>query len=116
MKRSNEPFFWLLFGVGGMLAALIGPVLILVVGILAPLHWLVPAKTLTYQQAYAFAAHPFGKLVVFAVIALLLWHGVLRMGETLRDFLDLRGAAPQAALRGLALLGTGACIWLLAVL
>ena len=39
MKRSNAPIFWLLFGAGGMLAALLGPVLVAITGIAVPLGW-----------------------------------------------------------------------------
>ena len=33
MKRSNAPIFWLLFGAGGMLSALLGSMLIFITGI-----------------------------------------------------------------------------------
>jgi fumarate reductase subunit D len=33
MKRSIAPIFWLLFGAGGMLAALTGPALVLITGL-----------------------------------------------------------------------------------
>ena len=36
MKRSVAPVFWLLFGAGGMLAALTGPALVLITGLAAP--------------------------------------------------------------------------------
>jgi len=36
MKRSNLPIFWSLFGAGGTLAALLGPVLVFITGIAAP--------------------------------------------------------------------------------
>ena len=33
MKRSNKPIFWSLFGAGGLLAALIGPMLVFLTGV-----------------------------------------------------------------------------------
>jgi len=38
-KRAIAPMFWLLFGAGGMLAALFGPALIILTGIMAPHGW-----------------------------------------------------------------------------
>ena len=48
MKRSNEPIIWLLFGAGGMLSALVGPVLVLITGLLVPLG-ILPKDTMSYQ-------------------------------------------------------------------
>jgi fumarate reductase subunit D len=31
-KRSNAPIFWGLFGAGGMIAALVGPMLVFITG------------------------------------------------------------------------------------
>ena len=39
MRRSNAPVFWLLFGAGGMLSALLGAALVSITGIAAPLGW-----------------------------------------------------------------------------
>ena len=36
-KRSNAPIFWGLFGAGGMIAALVGPMLVFITGIAVPL-------------------------------------------------------------------------------
>jgi len=110
MKRSNEPFFWLLFGAGGMLAALIGVGLVLVTGLLGPLGLIVPARALDYAHVHALAANPLGKLAIFGVIALILWHSVHRMGEVLHDAAHLHAAVP---LRVVALVATLACGWLL---
>jgi fumarate reductase subunit D len=85
VKRSNEPVFWALFGAGGMLSALIGPVLIFVTGIAVPLGLLLPEKTLRYERVLAFAQHPLGKLALLAVIALFLFHGCHRMLHSLHD-------------------------------
>jgi len=37
IKRSNKPIFRALFGAGGMLCALFGPVLVFIAGIAVPL-------------------------------------------------------------------------------
>ena len=89
MKRSNEPIIWLLFGAGGMLSALIGPVLVLITGLLVPLG-ILPKDTMSYQRVLAFLQNPVGKLALLAVISLFLFHGVHRFVTTLNDY-GLRG-------------------------
>ncbi len=90
--RSIAPLFWLLFGAGGMLAALFGPALIVLTGILAPQGW---GIRLDYAGALAFAQHPIGKLVLLAVVALFFWHAAERIFLTLKDM----GAGSVLALR-----------------
>lgn len=84
-KRSISPLFWLLFGAGGMLAALFGPGLILVTGIIIPHGWGVPSSFDSYANALWLARNPLGKLVLFGVIALLFWHAAERAFLTLHD-------------------------------
>ncbi|MGJ4940395.1 fumarate reductase subunit FrdD [Bradyrhizobium sp. HKCCYLS1011] len=84
-KRSISPIFWLLFGAGGMMAALIGPGLIIITGIMIPHGWGVPESFDSYASALAFARNPLGKLVLLAVIALLFWHAAERAFLTLHD-------------------------------
>ena len=86
MKRSNAPIFWSLFGAGGMLSALIGPVLVFITGIAVPLVWLLPGDFLNYEHALAFAHHWAGKAFLLAVISLFLWHGVHRIYHSVHDF------------------------------
>ena len=62
MKRSNDPIFWLLFGAGGMLSALIGAVLVFVTGIGVPLAFLVSQDLMRYQHMLDFAQHWLGKI------------------------------------------------------
>ena len=75
MKRSIAPIFWLLFGAGGMLAALTGPALVLITGLAAPTGIGVSPSFMSFARATAFAEHPLGKLFLFGVIALFVWHG-----------------------------------------
>ncbi|NJO54574.1 MAG: fumarate reductase subunit D [Bacteroidales bacterium] len=113
LKRSQEPIFWLLFGGGGTLAALVGVVLIVITGILVPTGTGLSLETMDYAAMRAFAGTAFGKLAIFLVISLLLWHGVHRMAATAHH-IGLCGIGPaQIALRGFAALATAACAFLL---
>jgi fumarate reductase subunit D len=85
MKRSVAPIFWLPFGAGGMIAALIGPALVLITGLAAPTGVGLSPGFMSYARASAFAHHPLGKLVLLGVISLFLWHGAERIYLTLRD-------------------------------
>ena len=85
MKRSIAPVFWLPFGAGGMLAALTGPALVLITGLAAPTGIGISPGFMSFTRASAFAQHPLGKLVLFGVITLFVWHGAERIYLTLRD-------------------------------
>ena len=84
-KRTIAPVFWLLFGAGGMLAALFGPALILLTGIMIPHGWGVPEGLGSYANALAFARNLVGKLILLVVIALFFWHAAERLFLTLHD-------------------------------
>ena len=105
MKRSNEPIIWLLFGAGDMLSALVAPVLVLITGLLVPLG-LLSKDVMSYQRVLAFAHNPLGKLVLLAVIALFLFHGVHRFVTTLNDYGLRGGHATMALFVGIATLLT----------
>jgi fumarate reductase subunit D len=105
MKRSNKPIFWSLFGAGGMLSALIGPMLIFITGIAVPMG-LLPRETMSYERVLALAQNGFGKLAILAVIGLFLFHGLHRMYHCLHDFGIHVGPGIKAACHGFAFLGT----------
>ena len=113
MKRSHEPVFWSLFGAGGMLSALTGCALVFVTGIGVPLALLLSPDLMQFGNMQAFAGHWLGKLVIFAVIVLFLWHAMLRILLLLHDFGLGGGAATRLAGNGLALLCTLATAYLL---
>ena len=115
MKRSNKPIFWSLFGAGGMLSALVGPALIYVTGIAVPSGTMSEA-TLAYERVAAFAHSGFGKLALFLVISLFLFHGCHRMYHCLHDFGIHVGPGLKAAFHGFAAAGSAAALYLLLAL
>lgn len=106
MKRSNKPIFWSLFGAGGTLSALIGPMLVFVTGIAVPLGFLLPRDTLAYDRVHAFAQTAFGKAALLVIVALFLFHGVHRMYHTVHDFGVHVGPWRKALFHGAAAVGT----------
>jgi succinate dehydrogenase subunit D len=114
MKRSNKPIFWSLFGAGGTLAALLGPMLVFVTGIAVPLGFLLPRELMSYQRMLAFAQNGFGKLAIVVVIALFLFHGLHRLYHCLHDFGIHVGPVLKAFFHGCAIAGTLAAIALVA--
>jgi fumarate reductase subunit D len=90
MKRSNAPIFWSLFGAGGMLSALLGPMLVFITGIAVPLGLLLPQDLMSYPRMLAFARNWAGKGFLFAVIALFAWHAAHRIFHSLHD-VGIRG-------------------------
>ena len=81
MARSNKPILWLPFAAGGLVAALIVPVLILITGVLVPMGVL----QLPYEKMAAFAHNPAGKLILFGAVALPAWHAAHRLRMTAHD-------------------------------
>lgn len=114
MKRSNKPIFWSLFGAGGMLSALIGPMLIFITGIAVPSGILLDTQAMSYGHALAFARNGFGKLAIFIVISLFLFHGLHRMYHSVHDFGVHVGPGLKALFHGLAIAGSLVAAYLLA--
>lgn len=106
LKRSNAPIFWALFGGGGMLSALLGPMLVFITGIAIPLGLLLPAGAMSYPKMLAFAQNWIGKGFVFAIIALFLWHAAHRIFHTLHDVGIHAGVGAKLICYGSALVGT----------
>lgn len=105
-KRSNAPIFWALFGAGGALAALVGPILVLITGIVAPVGIWMPQAALSYERAHAFAQQWAGKAFLLAVVSLFLWHAAHRIFHSLHDFDIDAGTGCKLLCYGGALLGT----------
>ncbi|GHU28578.1 hypothetical protein AGMMS50256_11180 [Betaproteobacteria bacterium] len=101
-KRSNVPIFWLLFGAGGMMAALFGPVLVFITGIAVPLGLLLPKNTMSYENMLAFSQNFIGKGFIFAVIFLLSWHAAHRIFHELHGIGIHQGAVAKLLTYGVA--------------
>ena len=86
-KRTSEPFWWSLFGAGGVIAALFVPVLLFLFGLAMPLGWIEP---LTYEDAKELAGHPLSRLFLFVVISLPMFHWAHRFRFTLYDGLQIK--------------------------
>ncbi|MFG1628176.1 fumarate reductase subunit FrdD [Kribbella sp. NPDC049227] len=86
-RRSPEPLLWMLFSSGGMVAALMLPILLFLFGIAFPLDWLTPP---THAHLHAVLSNPLTRLVLFGLSALALFHWAHRFRYTLYDGLQLK--------------------------
>ena len=101
MRASNEPLLWSLFSAGGMVAALMMPVLIIVTG------FLLPADAVDFSRIEKVLTNPLGRLVVFGVAFLMFAHWAHRFRHTLVDVgLSQFGLYIAVACYGAGLIGT----------
>ena len=84
MAKSNEPIWWSLFSAGGVVAALLVPVLILITGIAWPLG-LLPGDALEFARMQALLSHPLTRVFCFVLLSLPLFHWAHRFRFTLVD-------------------------------
>jgi fumarate reductase subunit D len=82
-----KPFLWLLFGAGGMLTALLAPVLVLLFGIAVPLGWVEPPGR---GQLLALLHSELIRCALLCLCVLALFHWAYRFYFVLRDTLRLR--------------------------
>lgn len=59
MRRSDEPIYWGLFGAGGVVTAMLLPIVVLLTGILVPIR-ILPADTLSYDKLHGLATSWWG--------------------------------------------------------
>jgi fumarate reductase subunit D len=112
-KRSSlEAVAWLLFSAGGVVSALLAPVLLLLFGIVFPLRLLPPPD---HAHLSAVLGHPLTRLVLLVLCVLSLLHWAHRFRYALAEGLQLRRwRKPITVLcYGAAL---GVCVWAAVVL
>jgi fumarate reductase subunit D len=86
-KRSNEPFLWSLFSSGGMIAALMIPILLFLFCFAFPLGWI---EAPDYASLSVLVRRPLTRLALFALCSLPLFHGAHRFRFTLYDGLQIK--------------------------
>lgn len=86
MKRTPEPYLWLLFSGGGVVAALLLPVLVLLFGVLMPLGLL---DWPTAAHLAALLEPVLVRLALLAVIVLCLFHAAHRIRFTSEEVLGV---------------------------
>ncbi len=87
VRRTLEPLLWLLFSAGGVVAALVIPVLLLLFGLAFPLGWLSPPS---HAHMLAVLGHPLSRVTIFVSCTLLLFHWAHRFRYTLYDGLQIK--------------------------
>lgn len=77
----------MLFSAGGVVSAMLLPVLVLLFGIVFSLGWLDPPD---YAQLRALVANPLTAFVIFSLCSLSLFHWAHRFRHTLYDGLQIK--------------------------
>ena len=86
-RAKVEPLLWLLFSAGGVVAALVIPVLLLLFGLAFPLGWLSPPS---HAHMLAVLGHPLSSVTILVSCTLLLFHWAHRFRFTLYDGLQIK--------------------------
>ena len=111
-RTTPEPFVWLLFSAGGVVAALVLPVLLVLFGLAIPLGWV---DAPSHAHLLAVLRNPLTKLGLIVICALALVHAAHRLRFTVEHGLQLRrydGIIATVCYGG-ALLGIVAAVYLL---
>ena len=87
LRFHVEPFIWLAFSGGGVLAAIFLPVLAFLFALAFPLGWIEPP---TYEHILAVVGHPVTFLVLLGIFPVILIHAAHRFRYTLYDGLQVK--------------------------
>jgi len=103
MAIAKKALVWSLFAAGGTLTAFVFPALIALFGLIA--LGFVPSG-LDFQSSLAFAASWPGKIILFVIVFLALWHVAHRLRVLVHDFGIRADGIAASVLYLLAALGT----------
>jgi fumarate reductase subunit D len=101
-RQAPEPFLWLLFSSGGLVAAFLIPILLLLFGLAVPLGLV----TVDHEHLRAVVGHPLTRLVLFGVCVLCLFHWAHRFRYTVYDGLQVKSRLIIVICYGGAIVGT----------
>ena len=87
IRRHPEPLLWMLFSAGGVVSALLMPMLLVLFGLAFPLEWLKPPDR---THLLAVLGNPLTQLVLFGLCSLSLFHWAHRFRHTLYDGLQIK--------------------------
>ena len=90
-RSSSEAVAWLLFSAGGMAAALLIPVLLVLFGVAFPLGWLTPPE---YAHLLSALSNPLIRIALLVLCVLSLAHCAHRLRHTVIDLLRIRRLRP----------------------
>jgi fumarate reductase subunit D len=112
ITRHPEPLLWMLFSAGGVLSALLMPILVLLFGVAFPVGWLAAPS---HERMLVVLGHPLTRLVLFGLCVLSLFHWAHRFRHTLYDGLQIKHLNEVIALLtyGSAVVGSVAAAYLL---
>ncbi len=86
-KLKIEPLLWVLFSAGGVMAALVIPILLVLFGLAFPLGWLSPPD---HAHLLSILGHSLTRVVLFFLCVLSLFHWAHRFRYTLYDGLQIK--------------------------
>jgi fumarate reductase subunit D len=112
IKRHPEPMLWMLFSVGGVVSALLMPILLFLFGLAIPLGWIAPPSP---ERMAALVTNPLVRLVLFTLCVLSLFHWAHRFRHTLYDGLQIKHLNEVIALLsyGIAVAGSIAAVYVI---
>jgi fumarate reductase subunit D len=107
-KRRVEPFVWLMFSGGGVVAAVFLPVLAFLFALAYPLGWLAAPDQ---GHLHAVVGNPLTVLVLLGMFVVMLVHSAHRFRYTLYDGLQVKAKKTIAVLcYGAAVVGSVAAV------
>jgi fumarate reductase subunit D len=111
-RKTLEPFLWTLFSAGGVVAALLVPIHIVLFGIAFPLGWL---EGPSYDRLVSLVRNPLVRLYLLVFCTLPLFHAAHRFRYTLYDGLQIKhlNELINPLAYGGALAGSALAVWLL---